>query len=58
MTKAQALQVAEQHIRAAFQALRDGGLNPANALEHMQALLMQVWYHSVGLITHVLMHFM
>ncbi|GMA50101.1 hypothetical protein GCM10025857_14580 [Alicyclobacillus contaminans] len=54
MTRTESLHAAQQHMQAAYQALRDGGFDGAAALEHLQAFVMDVWSHANGLVAYLL----
>jgi hypothetical protein len=55
MTQAEAMEVARQHVEAAFHALRDGGMNPARAYEYLMGIILTIWSHAQGLVTHAIL---
>jgi predicted esterase YcpF (UPF0227 family) len=51
VTKLEAMQQAEQHVKTAYQILRHSGFDGAHALERLYGIVFDSWSHSVGLVT-------
>jgi hypothetical protein len=55
MTRAEAMEVARQHVEAAFHALRDSGMDGAHAYEYLMGIILTIWSHTQGLVTHAVL---
>jgi hypothetical protein len=51
VTKLEAMQQAEQHVKTAYQILLQNGFDGAHALERLHGIVFEIWSHSVGLVT-------
>jgi hypothetical protein len=51
VTQTEAMQVARQHMEAAFHVLRDSGIDGAHAYEYLMGIILTVWAHTQGLAT-------
>jgi hypothetical protein len=55
VTQTEAMQVARQHMEAAFHVLRDSGIDGARAYEYLMGIILTVWAHAQGLVTHAVL---
>jgi hypothetical protein len=55
VTQTEAMQMARQHMEAAFHVLHDNGIDGARAYEYLMGIILTVWAHTQGLVTHAVL---